>query len=251
VDRAFAADSPVRTPSIRAILLEHAAGPDLLRREGAKTDIPKREREAALFTLLYKEVTRDRYADFVRDRALIPAEARVRGPAGEVADDPGTYSYSDSHDTWTATVPLWVFTQPTNTRRSGCPPIVATATRLAQAPGEPRARLCLADFMLANSFDGFFLDSPPSKNELGGIRPAFPGGAFSRLEIYKAIIDDAKAPADDKAYALYSAIWCYGPSGINSCGGVDAPAAQRKAWFLRLKSDYSASPWAQKLKYFW
>ena len=53
------------------------------------------------------------------------------------------------------------------------------------------------------------------------------------------------------AYALFRAVWCYGPAGYNGCGGEDAPLATRKAWFQRLKRDYPKSRWARELKYYW
>jgi hypothetical protein len=105
--------------------------------------------------------------------------------------------------------------------------------------------------MRANGFDQYSLDSQPPKTELGGTSSLFPGGAYSRLEVYKAIIADARAGADDKAYALYRAVNCYAPSGNNSCGGTEVPVAQRKAWFNRLKKDYPRSSWAKDLHYYW
>jgi hypothetical protein len=64
-------------------------------------------------------------------------------------------------------------------------------------------------------------------------------------------MDNPAATADDKAFALNRAIRCYQPSGGNDCGGADVPLATRKAWYLRLKSQYPASRWAKELKYYW
>jgi hypothetical protein len=50
---------------------------------------------------------------------------------------------------------------------------------------------------------------------------------------------------------MYRAVWCYGPSGINSCGGKGVDIAQRKAWYNQLKREYPNSEWAKKLRYFW
>ncbi len=74
---------------------------------------------------------------------------------------------------------------------------------------------------------------------------------MSRLEVYKSVIVNTKAPAGDRAYAMYRAVWCYGPSGINSCGGKGVDIAQRKAWYNQLKREYPNSEWAKKLRYFW
>lgn len=65
------------------------------------------------------------------------------------------------------------------------------------------------------------------------------------------MIADPKAGAEDKAYALFRAVNCYGPSGNNNCGGTEVPIEQRKAWFQRLKKDYPASSWAKALRYYW
>jgi hypothetical protein len=50
---------------------------------------------------------------------------------------------------------------------------------------------------------------------------------------------------------LYRAVQCYAPSGNNHCGGKDVPKAQRKAWYQTLKTTFSGSVWAQRLKYYW
>ncbi len=53
------------------------------------------------------------------------------------------------------------------------------------------------------------------------------------------MIGDAKAPKNDKAYALFRAINCYAPAGYNSCGGKDVEPAVRKASFRQLKSGFA------------
>ena len=244
--RTFAAGSPVRGAAVRAILLSHAGDAALLRRQSAAADASPREREVALFTLLYKEVSRGRYADYLKDVALVPPAARTRPTDADV----GAYGYAQSHDTWDQPTPLWVFALPAG-GAFACPTLTETAGRLARNPAEARARLCLAEWVRTNDFDGFYLDSPPPKDELGGAASPFPGPVYSRLETYKLVIADPKAPADDKAYALYRAVNCYGPSGYNHCGGTEATPAQRKAWFLQLKRDFASSAWATKQTYYW
>src|SRR5262249_31758319 len=125
------------------------------------------------------------------------------------------------------------------------------ATRLAKDARNPKAQLCLADFMRDNGFDYEPLDIPPDDGELGSTPSLFPGKVYSRLNVYRALIAGATPPADDKAYALFRAVNCYAPSGINSCGGEDAPVSQRKAWFQQLKRNYPNSVWAKQLQYYW
>jgi len=247
LDRTFAAGSVVRGAAMRSILLSHAAGAALLRRQAAAPDASPREHEIALFTLLYKEVSHGRYADYLKDVAPIPPAARSRPTDSGVS----SFGYAQSHDTWDQPTPLWVFALPAGAGAFACPTLTETAGQLARNPGEARARLCLAEWVRTNELDGFYLDNPPPKDELGGAAAPFPGPVYSRLETYKLVIADPKAPAEDKAYALYRAVNCYGPSGNNHCGGTEVASAQRKAWFLRLKQEFASSVWAAKQTYYW
>ena len=79
----------------------------------------------------------------------------------------------------------------------------------------------------------------------------FKGETFSRLDGYKQVIANAKAPKTDKAYALFRAINCYAPAGYNSCGGEDVAPAVRKGWFRQLKSGYADTQWGKSLQYYW
>ncbi|MBY8821626.1 hypothetical protein [Sphingomonas colocasiae] len=235
--RVFAAGSPVRNAMIRELLLANVADAALLRQQAKDANAPRHERDVALFTLLYKGVTRGAYRDFLGDLSLVPADAKA---------DSYLWGFPAVEQP-----PLGIFTRSTALGDIGCSPLRDTATRLAANPREPRGLLCLADFMRANGFDGFALDSERPRDELAGTPSLFAGGVFSRLEIYKRVIGDPKAAADDKAYALYRAVNCYGPSGNNTCGGTEVPIDQRKAWFQRLKKDYPASSWAKALRYYW
>ena len=87
---------------------------------------------------------------------------------------------------------------------------------------------------------------------LASSKPLFPAGTpYARLEVYKAIISDPRAGADDKALALNRAVRCYAPGGNNSCSGTEVELAQRRAWYFRLKREYPQSRWARDLKYYW
>lgn len=237
LERIFAPGSPIANPSVREILLMNVAGPDLLRRQARDPKAPKHERDVALFTLLYKGVTRGAYKDFIADLALVPPGA----PA----------------DTWyydlvmTENVPVGIFTKKAGDGGYPCPSLRDTAAKLAAAPRDPVQLICLAEFMRGNGFDMIPLDTQPPKDELGGTPSLFPGAPFSRLELYKGVMADPKAAANEKAYALYRAIRCYAPSGSNTCGGTEVPTATRRAWYNRLKAEYPTTPWAKELKYYW
>jgi len=239
LDRVFAPDSLVKEPILREILLRNVADANLLRARATDPAAPQKERDAALFTLLYKELTRGRPADFMKDLALVPADI----PAENENPD------EDSIAPWPLPT-LAVFRSDT-AGEYDCPALNETAWRLAKNPRDSTAQLCLADFMLVNGFDDFMLDTQPGARELGGSPSLFPGKPYARLTVYQALIAGAKTPAADKAYALYRAINCYAPSGNNSCGGEDVPVAQRKAWFNQLKHNYPSSIWAKRLQYYW
>ena len=237
LDALLAPGSPLTLPLFRETLLFSVADAALLRRAAQSPALPKHERETALFQLLYKELTRGFYADFGRDVAMVPV-----GAPSDVSAYDGLISI--------AAAPVGVFTQTKRLGDLGCPPLRQTAATLAANPRDPHARLCVADFIQANNFDGGTYDFQPPADELGGSHSLFPGAPFKRATVYRDLIANAATPPDDKAYALYRAIRCYAPSGSSDCGD-DVPIATRKAWFLRLKHDYPRSRWAQASDLYW
>jgi hypothetical protein len=131
------------------------------------------------------------------------------------------------------------------------------ATALSANAKDPSSLLCLGEFIRNSGFDPYYygvtryLDDMPDKDELGGSPSLFPGTRFSRLEGYRTVIANPKAGPANHAYALYRAVNCFAPSGYNGCDAADVPKNQRRAWFQQLKTDFPASPWAKKLKYYW
>lgn len=241
LSKVFDADSPVHYPFFREVLLSKIADAALLRKQAKDASARQHERDVALFTLLYKEATRGRAADFLNDLSLVPPNA----PQG------GYFAVGDSLGPETPPVPLGLFTQATNKGEYGCPALRETEAQLAKEADHPTALLCLADFFLVTTGGFSDVDIQPPSEDLGGTQSLFPGGPYVRMAAYQSVLANPKASADDKAYALYRAVKCYAPSGINDCGGKEVPTAQRKAWFLRLKHDYPSSRWARELKYYW
>lgn len=240
-DEAFADDSPIQNAAIRATLLQRAANADLLRAQAQNKSTSGALRDIALYTLLYKELTRAHYADFVADVAL-------------VSDAP-----SDA---------LKPFALPGAKNEDGyaCPSARDIAAALQQNPADPKGMNCLADFVRRHPAESglgeYSLPSwaaasaspasaahvPPT---LGSAPSQFKGKSFERMPGYVAVMDDAQANPNDRAYALYRAIKCYAPSGYNDCGGKDVPKNTRKRWYNTLKAAYPGSQWAQTLKYYW
>ncbi|WP_443749637.1 hypothetical protein [Asticcacaulis solisilvae] len=248
----FAAGSPVRDPNYRALLLTYSAGPDLLRQRATANDAADFERRLSLYVLLYKELTRGRYQPFLDDLRLMPANP----PKADASESVGI-----RYEGITPALENFSWPGTGKTDDFACPSIKAIATALAHDAHDERSLICLGEFQRLNNYDNVLRNEPPQPTpanvskplpELTGLAPAqFPGIGISRLDIYKTIIADAKAPSDVRAYALYRAVNCWAPSAYNSCDTSDAPQSQRKAWFHELKTRYATTGWAQGLKYYW
>ena len=235
----FAAGSPISDADVREILLENAAGPALLRQQAKSAAAPEHERRVALYALFYKEVTRGRYQAFLTDLSLMPP--RPPPPTGAAGDDQAAPDPDFSPFRWDGHVADGYV----------CPPLRQIAGALARDPRDPAKLACLDEFVRVGGLDDERLDTPPPADELGGAPSRFPGGPYSRLESYKALLANPRTLGGVRAYVLYRAVECYASSGHDHCGGKDAPIAQRKAWFQTLKTDYGKSVWAQRLKYYW
>ncbi|MEM1133145.1 MAG: hypothetical protein AAGH53_09420 [Pseudomonadota bacterium] len=247
LDQIFAADSPITRPLIRKRLLSTVADPDTLRAMAGNGARPQDERDLALFTLLYKQLSRGYHAAFARDVSLVSHDANNE------AYNLWGISYRDD-------TPVGLFTRGRASENIQCPQLQQIAQTLASKPRDYRARLCLGDFFRRNGFDNFSLRGPnrwsaykdaPAYPMLGQSPDQFPGEVKGRQVIYQDIIADRSAPAQWRSYALYRAVRCYAPTGSNSCGGKAVPESQRKAWFQELKRRYPQSQWAKDLKYYW
>jgi hypothetical protein len=239
ISAVFDRNSAVTDGAIRMILLEQSAGVELLRQVARDDSRPAVERNMAFATLLFKQLSRGDYAGFVASRA-------ISVPAANLADD-------DAYANWNRTAIVKNFVSGTWSSGYNCPALIDTARTLARNPRDIPANLCLGEFWRLNDFDNAlaYADHRVGKDELGGAVNQFSGKAAGRAAIYTAVIAERGAAPADKAYALYRAVMCYGPSGYNSCGGEDVEKAQRKSWFMQLKKDYPDSPWAKKLRYYW
>ena len=237
--KVFAADSPIQSPQVRFTLLRHVADAELLRQQISQAADPV-ERNTAQFVLLYKDLLRGQYAAFASDLGQLAS-----APEDKLGYSLG-YVYSNGQS-------LKLFQWNGKEAESGyvCPSIAETAAALEKDGKSPQGLNCLGEFILRNGLDGMPLDSQPDKLSLGGTPSAFKGEAFSRLEGYKQVIANSKAPRDDRAYALYRAINCFASSGNNRCGGKDVEPAVRKAWFRQLKGTFADTQWGKSQQYYW
>ena len=238
--KVFAADSPISAKPVRYILLRNVAGPELLRQQIAGASDPL-ERQTAQFVLLYKDLLRGQDATFADDLKQLPAAA----PDDKLGTSLG-YVYSASQ-----TLKLFQWNGDKAESGYACPSITQIAATLQADAKNPQGLNCLGEFILRNGLDGMPLEQARAAGSLGSSASDFKGETFSRLDGYKQVIGNAKAPKNDKAYALFRAINCYGPSGYNSCGGVDVQPAVRKAWFRQLKTSYADTQWGKSLQYYW
>lgn len=224
-DRIFAPDSPIRDEAIRIIVVEYIASAEMLRR---RIKDPKENAyvvNAALYSLLYKELTGAKYQAFQSDLALMPPHPQdLLAPfvaTGEVKDA----GYQ-------------------------CPPLREVAATLQRDGNDARSLNCVGELVRLQGVH-YGQDAAPPATDLGGAGSLFPVTNYSRLDGYMKVIANRQAERDARAYALYRAVRCYAPAGINECGSQDIPKRTRKQWFDTLHKEYPASVWAKSLKYYW
>ncbi|KTC63995.1 outer membrane assembly lipoprotein YfiO [Pseudomonas fluorescens ABAC62] len=240
VAKVFASDSPINAKQVRYILLRNVAGPELLRQQIAQASDPI-ERQTAQFVLLYKDLLRGQFATFADDLKQLPTSA----PDDKLGTSLG-YVYSGGQS-----VKLFQWNGDKAESGYACPTIAQTAAALQNDAKNPQGLNCFGEFILRNGLDGMPLEQARAAGSLGSSASDFKGETFSRLDGYKQVIANAKAPKNDKAYALFRAINCYAPAGYNSCGGKDVEPAVRKAWFRQLKTSFADTQWGNSLQYYW
>ncbi len=231
----FAADSAITNLRFRSRVLKTVASPERLRQQASQGP-NNEERTIALHTLLVRDLTENRFSDWLKDRKL--ASAITHPVLGKAFDD----------------VNLSAFDWNGDAAENGyvCRSLNETVHVLSQNANDAHALNCLGEFFrTSNTHVDLWKDSAGNDVLEMAIHRKTPYGQFDRQAYYQQVIAAPKAEPEDKSYALYRAIMCYAPSGMNECGGADVDKAQRKSWFSQLKTQYPGSPWAQKLKYYW
>lgn len=231
----FAQDSAVTNLRFRSRVLKSQATPELLRQQ--VTQGPNNEeRTIALYTLLVRDLTENRFSDWLNDKKL--AIAITQPVIGKAFDD----------------VNLSVFGWNGDAAEAGyvCRSLDETVTVLSKNASDAHALNCLGEFFrTTDTHVDLWKDRDGNDVLEAAISRKDPFGQYDRQSYYQQIITSPKAEHEDKSYALYRAIMCYAPSGMNDCGGEEVDKLQRKGWFTQLKTQYPGSPWAQKLKYYW
>jgi len=231
----FAADSAITNLRFRSRVLKTVASPERLRQQASQGP-NNEERTIALQTLLVRALTENRFSDWLKDRKL--ASAITHPVLGKAFDDVNLSAFDWNGD---AAETGYV-----------CRSLNETVHVLSQNANDAHALNCLGEFFrTSNTHVDLWQDSAGNDVLETAIHRKAPYGQFNRQAYYQQVIASPKAEPEDKSYALYRAIMCYAPSGMNECGGADVDKAQRKSWFSQLKTQYPGSPWAQKLKYYW
>ncbi|MDW2642816.1 hypothetical protein RYZ59_04350 [Citrobacter sp. HN-141] len=231
----FAPDSAVTNLRFRSQVLKTQATPELLRQQ-ATHGPNNEERTIALHTLLVRDLTENRFADWLNDRKL--ARAISQPVVGTAFDD----------------VNLSVFDWNGDAAQAGytCRSLNETVTVLSRKADDAHALNCLGEFFRTTQTHVDLWKNSSGNDVLEvAITRQVPFGQFDRQRYYQQVIASPTAEVEDKSFALYRAIMCYSPSGYNECGGEEVDKSQRKDWFTQLKTQYPGSPWAQKLKYYW
>lgn len=224
-DRIFASDSLVRDKAIRTIVVEYTASPEMLRQ---RIKDPKESADvvnAALYSLLYKELTGAKYPAFQSDLALMPPHP------------------PDLLTPFVATGEVKGAEYP-------CPSMREVAAALQRDANDGRSLNCVGELVRLHGVHYGQQAAPPA-TDLGGAGSLFPVTNYSRLDGYMKVIANHQADRDARAYALYRAVNCFASSGNNGCGPQDIPQNTRKQWFGTLHKEYPNSVWAKSSKYYW
>lgn len=231
----FAPDSVVTNLRYRSRVLKAVATPELLRqqvRQGPNNE----ERTIALHTLLVRDLTENRFSDWLQDRKL--ASEITQPIIGEAFNDVNLTAFE-----WNGTAAEAGYV---------CHSLDDTVATLSKHADDAHALNCLGEFFrTTQTHVDLWKDAAGNGVLEVAIDRKEPFGQFDRQSYYQQVITSPKAEHEDRSYALYRAIMCYAPSGANECGGEEVDKLQRKGWFTQLKTQYPGSPWAQKLKYYW
>ncbi|MEG0482600.1 MAG: hypothetical protein RR569_05780, partial [Acinetobacter sp.] len=125
-----------------------------------------------------------------------------------------------------------------------CPNLTTLTNQLEKSPTDPFLNICMGEYVRSPHYG-----LPYQLNEENDLS-SFQGKRFTRGEVYKRLIKTGPQ-GDLQAYALYRAIMCYSPSGINDCVDQDVTKNVRKQWYDQIKRDYPDTTWAKSLKYYW
>lgn len=191
------------------------------------------QKQAALYTLLSKSIQHQNFALFNRYYAQLPKDA-------------AQYKSYDGNKKYEEKPPFsdFIWNGATITPQLKCSNLQALTNQLEKSPQDPLLNICLGEYSRSTLY-GF-----PYQMNGENTQSTFKGNTFARGNVYKNIIKSGRH-GEIHAYALYRAIMCYSPSGMNDCNDQDVPKSVRKQWYDQIKQNYPNTIWAKSLKYFW
>ena len=252
----FEPNGLITSPAIRAVVIKRAANAELLNTIIKSPTTSAFEKQIASFTLLHKSLNHEQYDQFIDALQYLPKDAAK------------FKAYESSNEDYAAQPQFNLFNWAGHkiNEKLNCPSLVNITKTLASNSNDEMALLCLGEFVRLTNFKGSeyalepndFETNPAKTNinknqfdmTLAQSSSAFPTPVFSRGEAYKKIIANS-GDSELKAYALFRAINCYAPGGLNDCAGVEVNKEVRKGWFNQLKQSYPNSQWAKSLTYYW
>lgn len=193
------------------------------------------QKQAASYTLLSKSLVHQQFELFKQSYAFMPKNAMQY--KGYNSDNEQLKNKPDFSN--------FIWNGANITPQLRCSNLETLVNQLAQTPKDSLLNVCLGEYF--RSEQGYSLQQL-SYNEKQTSN--FSGKIFARGQIYQDLIKSS-SKSDLQAYALYRAIQCYAPSGINDCGGNEVNKTIRKQWFDQIKTDYPNTSWAKSLKYYW
>ncbi len=193
------------------------------------------QKQAAIYTLLSKSLVHQQFELFKQSYAFMPKNAMQY--QGYNSDNEQLKNKPDFSN--------FIWNGAHITPQLKCSNLETLVNQLAQTPKDSLLNVCLGEYF--RSEQGYSLQQL-SYNEKQTSN--FSGKIFARGQIYQDLIKSS-SKSDLQAYALYRAIQCYAPSGINDCGGNEVNKSVRKQWFDKIKTDYPNTSWAKSLKYYW
>ena len=187
------------------------------------------QKQAATYTLLSKSLAHQQFELFKQSYAFMPKNAaQYKGYNSD--NEPLKNKPDFSNFIWNGT---------NITSQLKCSNLETLVSQLAQTPKDLLLNVCLGEYFL--SAQGYSLQQLSYSEQQTS---SFDGKVFIRGQIYQDLI---KSPSkgDLQAYALYRAIQCYAPSGINDCvnsSTVSLNDSEGLCPFLR-----NTSYWAAKI----
>lgn len=233
----FAENSRVTDKRLQRLLIERSTSPELLEKVLNQSHTAPEIKAVALKTLLLKNLIHTHYSEFLRVYQKYPSK-----------------NYPDlkelQHFQWTGQ----------NEPEYTCPSLLNSVQALSRKNDDASALNCVSEFLRLFFYYDYYtpllayqsgIRTESQNRYLGETPDLFKNKAYSRFDFYLAVIDNPKAAATAKAFALSRAINCFASSGNNHCGTQEIAKSQRAAWFKLLKSNYKSSPWAEQQKYYW